>query len=150
MPVRSASARWEGSLKDGSGTMKMQSGAYEGKYSFGSRFEENPGTNPEELIAAAHAGCFSMALTAGLGKGGFNPQSVSTSAKCHLEKGDAGFSITRIELSTEAAVPGIDDATFQQHAQDAKENCPVSKALAGVEISLEAKLVGAGDADDAG
>ena len=143
MPVRSASARWQGSLKDGSGIMKMQSGAYEGKYSFGSRFEENPGTNPEELIAAAHAGCFSMALTAGLGKEGFNPQSVATSAKCHLEKGDAGFSITRIELSTEAVVPGIDDATFQQHAQGAKENCPVSKALAGVEITLAAKLAGA-------
>ena len=143
MPVRSASARWEGSLKDGAGTMKMQSGAYEGKYSFGSRFEENPGTNPEELIAAAHAGCFSMALSAGLGKEGFSPESVSTSAKCHLEKGDAGFSITRIELSTEAVVPGIDDAAFQKSAQGAKENCPVSKALAGVEISLTATLVGA-------
>jgi osmotically inducible protein OsmC len=123
--------------------MKMQSGAYEGKYSFGSRFEENPGTNPEELIAAAHAGCFSMALSAGLGKEGFSPKSVSTSAKCHLEKGDAGFSIARIELSTEAVVPGIDDAAFQKSAQGAKENCPVSKALAGVKISLTAKLVSA-------
>lgn len=143
MPVRSASARWEGSLKAGNGTMKMQSGAYEGKYSFGSRFEQDPGTNPEELIAAAHAGCFSMALTAGLGKEGFDPQSVSTSAKCHLEMGDAGFSITKIELSTEAVVPDIDDGTFQQHASGAKENCPVSKALAGVEITLDARLVGA-------
>jgi len=143
MPVRSASARWEGSLKDGNGTMKMQSGAYEGKYSFGSRFEQSPGTNPEELIAAAHAGCFSMALSAGLGKEGFAPQSVATTAKCHLEKGDAGFSITRIELSTEAVVPGIDDGEFQKHAQGAKENCPVSKALAGVEISLTAILLGA-------
>ena len=141
MPVRSASARWEGSLKDGNGTMKMQSGAYEGKYSFGSRFEQDPGTNPEELIAAAHAGCFSMALTAGLGKEGFQPESVSTSARCHLEKGDAGFSITRIELTTEAVVPDIDDETFQQHAKGAKENCPVSKALSGVEISLDATLV---------
>lgn len=141
MPVRSASARWEGSLKDGNGTMKMQSGAYEGKYSFGSRFEQDPGTNPEELIAAAHAGCFSMALTAGLGKEGFHPESVSTSARCHLEKGDAGFSITRIELTTEAVVPDIDDDTFQQHAKGAKENCPVSKALAGVDISLDATLV---------
>ena len=148
MPVRNASARWEGSLKDGGGTMKMQSGAYEGKYSFGSRFEQDPGTNPEELIAAAHAGCFSMALTAGLGKEGFNPESVSTSARCHLEKGDAGFSITKIDLSTEAVVPGIDDETFQQHAKGAKENCPVSKALAGVEISLDAKLVGSGDPED--
>ncbi|MFQ5527375.1 MAG: OsmC family protein [Thermoanaerobaculia bacterium] len=141
MPIRSASASWEGSLKDGNGTMKMQSGAYEGKYSFGSRFEEDPGTNPEELIAAAHAGCFSMALTAGLGREGFNPQSVSTSAKCHLEKVEGGFGITRIELSTEAVVPDIDDETFQTHASGAKENCPVSKALAGVEISLDARLV---------
>ena len=146
MPVRSASARWEGNLKDGKGTMRMQSGAYEGKYSFGSRFEQDPGTNPEELIAAAHAGCFSMALTAGLGKEGFNPTSVSTSARCHLEKGDAGFSITRIELATEAVVPGIDEATFERHANGAKENCPVSKALAGVEISLEAKLAGGQEA----
>ncbi len=142
MPVRSASARWEGSLKDGNGTMKMQSGAYEGKYSFGSRFEENPGTNPEELIAAAHAGCFSMALSAGLGKSGFNATRVATSAKAYLEKVGEGFAITRIELTTEAEVPGLDEETFQQHATGAKENCPVSKALAGVEISLNATLVG--------
>jgi osmotically inducible protein OsmC len=128
--------------------MKMQSGAYEGKYSFGSRFEQDPGTNPEELIAAAHAGCFSMALTAGLGKEGFDPQSVSTSAKCHLEFIDGGFSITRIELSTAAVVPDIDDETFQQHASGAKENCPVSRALAGVEIGLEATLVGTEDGDE--
>ncbi len=140
MPVRSANARWEGSLKDGSGSMNLESGAYEGKYSFGSRFEENPGTNPEELIAAAHAGCFSMALSAGLGRAGFDPKSVETSAKVHLEKGDAGFSITRIELSTTAVVPGIDDDAFQAQAADAKANCPVSKALAGAEISLTASL----------
>lgn len=140
MPVRNASARWEGGLKDGSGNMKMGSGAYEGKYSFGSRFEEEPGTNPEELIAAAHAGCFSMALTAGLGRSGFSPQSVETSARAHLEKVGEGFQITRIELTTVANVPEIDDATFQEHATGAKENCPVSKALAGVEISLDATL----------
>ena len=141
MPVRNASARWQGGLKDGSGQMKMGSGAYEGKYSFGSRFEEDPGTNPEELIAAAHAGCFSMALTAGLGRSGFAPRSVETSAKAHLEKVGEGFQITRIELTSTADVPDIDDATFQEHATGAKENCPVSKALAGVEISLDATLV---------
>lgn len=140
MPVRSASARWEGSLKDGAGSMKTGSGAYEGKYSFGSRFQEDPGTNPEELIAAAHAGCFSMALTAGLGRSGFSPASVQTSAKAHLEKVGEGFKITRIELTTVASVPDIDEATFQEHATGAKENCPVSQALAGVEISLDATL----------
>ncbi len=141
MPVRSAEARWEGSLKDGSGTMKMESGAYEGKYSFGSRFEQEPGTNPEELIAAAHAGCFSMALTAGLGRDGYDPQSVETSARVHLDKGEAGFAITRIELTTHAVVPGIDEDTFQAQAHGAKANCPVSKALAGAEITLDAALV---------
>jgi osmotically inducible protein OsmC len=122
--------------------MRLGSGAYEGKYSFGSRFEEDPGANPEELIAAAHAGCFSMALSAGLGRAGFSPQSVETSARAHLGKVGEGFQITRIELSTEAVVPGIDEATFLEHAQGAKANCPVSQALAGVEISLDAKLVG--------
>ena len=142
MPVRSASAVWNGTLIDGNGTMKMQSGAYEGAYSFGSRFQEETGTNPEELIAAAHAGCFSMALSAGLGKAGYNATRVATSAKAHLEKVGEGFAITRIELTTEAEVPGLDEATFQEHATGAKENCPVSKALAGVEISLQATLVG--------
>ena len=141
MPVRSASAVWEGTLIDGKGTMKMASGAYEGAYSFGSRFQEETGTNPEELIAAAHAGCFSMALSAGLGKSGYNATRVATSAKAYLEKVGEGFAITRIELTTEAEVPGLDEATFQEHATGAKENCPVSKALAGVEISLDATLV---------
>lgn len=140
MPVRKANAVWNGDLKGGNGTMKLGSGAFEGSYSFGTRFEETPGTNPEELIAAAHAGCFSMALAAGLGRAGYTPKSVRTSAAAHLEKGDAGFSITRIELVTEAEVPGIDDAAFQEQAQGAKANCPVSKALAGVEISLDARL----------
>ena len=140
MPVRSANARWEGDLKNGNGNMKTGSGAYEGRYSFGSRFEEAPGTNPEELIAAAHAGCFSMALTAGLGRAGYEPQSVETSARVHLEMGDGGFAISRIELSTEAVVPGIENEAFQEAAADAKANCPVSKALAGVEIVLDARL----------
>lgn len=140
MPVRSAQARWNGTLKDGEGTMKLASGAYEGKYSFGSRFEENPGANPEELIAAAHAGCFSMALSAGLGKAGFTPKSVETEAKVHLTKSDAGFSISRIDLATTATVPGIDEKTFLEHAEGAKKNCPVSRALAAVEITLDASL----------
>ncbi len=141
MPVRSASAVWEGDLKGGGGTMKLGSGAYEGKYSFGSRFEDNPGTNPEELIAAAHAGCFSMALTAALGRAGYDSHSVSTSARAHLEITDAGPTITRIELACEASVAGIDEADFQEQAAGAKANCPVSKALAGVEIELDARLV---------
>ena len=142
MPVRKSSAVWEGSLKDGQGTVKLGSGAYEGKYSFGSRFEESPGTNPEELIGAAHAGCFSMALSAGLGRAGFNPTRVATTAKVHLEKVGEGFKITRIELENESQVPGIDDAAFQDAARKAKEGCPVSQALGGTEITLNARLVG--------
>ena len=140
MPVRNAEAEWNGSLREGSGSMKLGSGAFEGAYSFPSRFESGNGTNPEELIGAAHAGCYSMALTAGLGRAGFEPQRVQTSAKVHLERNDAGFSITTIELDTEAKVPGIDAETFQQHAEEAKQNCPVSKALTGVEIKLNARL----------
>lgn len=141
MPVNTASAVWEGRLRDGNGKMRLGSGAYEGPYSFVSRFESGAGTNPEELIGAAHAGCFSMAFAATLERAGFVATSVKTSAKVHLDKVDAGFAITRIELSTEAVVPGIDEAAFQEHAQSAKVGCPVSKALAGVEISLVANLV---------
>jgi osmotically inducible protein OsmC len=142
MPVRKANAVWEGNLKVGQGKVALGSGAFEGRYSFGSRFEEAGGTNPEELIGAAHAGCFSMALTAGLGRSGFNPKRVATSAKVHLEKVGEGFKITRIELDNESEVPGIDEAAFQEHAKKAKEGCPVSQALAGVEITLNARLVG--------
>ncbi len=142
MPVRSANAVWEGGLKDGAGRVALGSGAFEGRYSFGSRFEEAGGTNPEELIGAAHAGCFSMALSAGLGRAGFAPKRIATAAKVHLEKVGDAFRITRIELVTEAEVPGIDDAAFQEHAKNAKEGCPVSAALAAVQISLDAKLVG--------
>lgn len=142
MPVRSADAVWEGTLRDGAGSMKMASGAYEGQYSFSSRFEEGVGTNPEELIAAAHAGCFSMALAAGLGNAGFTPRRVSTTANVHLTKGDEGFRITRVHLRTEAEVPDVDEETFQEHASQAKAGCPVSQALAAVdEITVEAKLV---------
>jgi osmotically inducible protein OsmC len=140
MPVRKASAVWNGSLKEGKGTMQMGSGAYEGPYSFGSRFLEDPGTNPEELIAAAHAGCFSMALSGALGRAGFEVNSISTSAKAFLEKVGEGFQITRIELTTEGDVPGIDEAAFLEAAEGAKANCPVSKALAAVDISLSATL----------
>jgi osmotically inducible protein OsmC len=140
MPVRKANAVWEGSLKEGHGTVKLGSGAFEGQYSFSSRFEEGTGTNPEELIGAAHAGCFSMALTAGLGRGGINATRVATTAKVHLEKVGEGFKITRIELENESVVPGIDDATFQEYARKAKEGCPVSQALGGVEITLTAHL----------
>jgi lipoyl-dependent peroxiredoxin len=142
MPVRKANAVWEGSLKEGSGKVALGSGAYEGPYSFGSRFEEGTGTNPEELIGAAHAGCFSMALSAGLGRAGFTPTRVATSAKVHLEKVGEGFKITRIELDNESTVPGLDENAFQEHAKKAKEGCPVSQALAGVEISLNARLAG--------
>ena len=141
MATRTAKAVWNGGLKDGKGTMRLGSGAYEGKYSFGSRFEEDPGTNPEELIAAAHAGCFSMALSGALGKAGFTAKSIRTEARVHLAVGPAGASIPRIELLCEAEVPGIDAAAFAEQAEGAKKGCPVSKALAGVEISLEAKLV---------
>ena len=120
--------------------MRLGSGAFEGQYSFSSRFEEGTGTNPEELIAAAHAGCFSMALSAGLERAGFPVTSVETSAKVHLEKGDSGFRISRVDLTCNATVPGIEDAAFQEQAATAKANCPVSQALASVEIRLDATL----------
>ena len=121
--------------------MRFGGGAFEGRYSFASRFEDGDGTNPEELIAAAHAGCFSMALSAGLGRAGYTPTSVSTRASVHIERGDSGFRISRIDLDTEADVPGIDQAAFQEQAEAAKQGCPVSQALAGPEITLTARLV---------
>ncbi|MFZ8813712.1 MAG: OsmC family protein [Thermus aquaticus] len=142
MPVRKAEAVWEGGLRAGKGVMKPESQAFQGPYSFPSRFEEGEGTNPEELIAAAHAGCFSMALAAALEREGFPPRRVSTEARVHLEMVEGRATITRIELLTEAEVPGISPEKFQEIAQAAKEGCPVSRALAGVkEISLEARLL---------
>ena len=141
MATRSSSAEWRGNLKDGSGKMRLGSGAYEGAFSFASRFENGTGTNPEELIAAAHAGCYSMALSHGLAQAGHAPKRVATTAKVHLEKVEGGFGITRIELDAEAEVPGIDEAAFRQQAEAAKKGCPVSKALAGAEITLKAKLL---------
>src|SRR5438093_6990228 len=122
MPVRSAEAVWEGDLQGGKGTMRFGSGAWEGQYSFSSRFEEGTGTNPEELIGAAHAGCFSMALAAGLTKAGNNPTRISTKAQVSLEKVGEGFKITTIELNTEGEVPGIDEQTFLDAAETAKKN----------------------------
>ena len=140
MPTRTSSALWEGTLRDGAGTMKVGSGAYEGPFTFVSRFESGPGTNPEELIAAAHAGCFSMALSNILGQAGHPPTSVATSATVHLDRVEGGFGITRIDLDTVGVVPGLDEAQFEEFAQQAKAGCPVSKALAAVEISLTARL----------
>lgn len=141
MPKRNATAKWTGSLKDGQGTMRLGGGAWEGKYSFPSRFESGDGTNPEELIGAAHAGCFSMALSATLGKNGFSPNSVETKATVTLDKVGEGFGITRIDLEAQADVPNIDDAKFQELAETAKSTCPVSRALAGTEIHLKARLL---------
>jgi osmotically inducible protein OsmC len=120
--------------------MRLGSGAFEGSYSFKSRMEDGPGTNPEELIGAAHAGCFSMAFANGLTQAGHKPQEIRTTASVHFDKGDTGWGITRIELATEGNVQGIDDATFKRLAEEAKKNCPVSKALAATPITLNATL----------
>jgi len=141
MATRTAEAEWKGNLREGRGTMKLGSSAFEGAYTFASRFEEGKGTNPEELVGAAHAGCFSMALAAGLAAAGYGPERIHTRAKVTIEKVGEGFAITKSELYTEAEVPGIDNAAFQQQAAAAKEGCPVSKALAGTQITLDAKLV---------
>lgn len=141
MPNRNAQATWNGKLKEGAGDFKAGSGAIGGKYSFGSRFESAPGTNPEELIAAAHAACFSMALAFGLEKAGFNPQRVHTTAQVSLDKVGEGFKITRIRLQSEASVPNIDPGQFQEIAEKTKTGCPVSQALSATPIELEAKLV---------
>jgi osmotically inducible protein OsmC len=142
MPTRSAKARWEGNLKNGNGFLKLGSRAFEGIYSFDSRFETGTGTNPEELIGAAHAGCYSMALSMLLENAGHPPRSIETQADVRLDKVEEGFRITGIELQTEADVPGIDPQEFQKQAEAAKDGCPVSKALAGTEIRLQAKLLG--------
>jgi osmotically inducible protein OsmC len=141
MAIRNASARWTGTLTEGSGVLRTGKGGYEGPYSFSSRFEEGEGTNPEELIGAAHAGCFSMALSKVLADAGHPPSVVETSAKVHFDRTDAGFTVTRIELDTVGQVPGIDAAEFTKHAEAAKANCPVSRLLApGTEITLAARL----------
>jgi osmotically inducible protein OsmC len=141
MPTRTASAIWEGDLRNGKGRMRLGTGAFEGAYSFTSRFEEGTGTNPEELAAAAHAGCFSMALSNGLASAGHTPTRVSTTAKVHLEKRPEGFRIPLIELVTEAVVPGLDEKSFLEKAEAAKKGCPISNLFTGAEIRLSAKLV---------
>lgn len=141
MPTRKASAVWEKGLRDGKGSFKTESGAISGSYSFGSRFESAAGSNPEELLAAAEAACFSMALGLGLEKNGTPADSVETSAACTVEKVGDGFKITTMSLVVNAKVPGIDDATFQKIADGTKDGCPVSQALKGnVAITLTAKL----------
>ena len=141
MATRTGSAVWEGTLKAGKGTVKLGSGAFEGSYSFSSRFEEGKGTNPEELIGAAEAGCFSMALSSNLEKAGHPAKRISTTATVKLEMVGGGPKITTIDLNTEADVPGIDDKKFQEQAEQTKKTCPVSVALAGTQINLSAKLL---------
>ena len=144
MSVREAQARWEGDLRGGKGTMRLGTGAFEGPYTFKSRFEEGPGTNPEELIAAAHAGCFSMAFSNMLAEAGHVPKRVSTTAKVHLGPVDGKPTIHTIELDTDGDVPGISNEKFQEIAQKAKAGCPVSRALGAVKtITVNARLKGA-------
>jgi osmotically inducible protein OsmC len=142
MATRNGSAEWRGDLQGGAGTLTVGDGVFEGAYSFASRFEEGEGTNPEELIAAAHAACFSMALSNILATNGHTPDSVRTTAKVHLRIVDDAPTLAQIELETEGAVPGLDEAGFRDYAEQAKAGCPVSRALGGVpEITLSARLV---------
>lgn len=141
MPTRTGKGRWEGTLKEGKGTVSFGDGAFEGAYSFGSRFESGKGTNPEELLAAAHAACFSMAFSGELTTAGHVPDYVESVAHVTVEKDGGGFAITKSHIVSKARVPGIDQDAFQKAAENAKKGCPVSKSLAGVEITLDAKLV---------
>ena len=141
MPTRKAEAEWSGDLKDGHGTMELGSGAFKGSYSFRSRMEDGAGTNPEELLGAAHAGCFSMQLSAMLAAAGHPPTRLHTTALVHFGPSGGGFAITGIDLTTEAEVPGLDRAAFLEQAEAAKLNCPVSKALAATPITLKATLL---------
>ena len=141
MPVRKASAQWSGNLMEGKGVLNTETGVLKNTaYNAKSRFETGNQTNPEEILGAAHAGCFSMALANSLAKAGFKVNSIETEDFVHLEKTDDGFTITRIDINTVAEIEGIDDSTFQQHAADTKKGCPVSKALKSVEMILDAKL----------
>jgi lipoyl-dependent peroxiredoxin len=140
MSVRRADATWKGSLQEGTGSFRTGSGAVEGTYTFGTRFEEEPGTNPEELVGAAHAGCYSMALSGGLGRAGATDISIATTADVTIEKLEAGFTITGIHLQTRVSAAGIDEEEFQKVAAATKDACPVSRALASVPITLDATL----------
>ncbi|MHB1862431.1 MAG: OsmC family peroxiredoxin [Gemmatimonadaceae bacterium] len=139
---RKAEARWNGDLKGGRGNVKLGSGAFDGPYSFASRFESGTGTNPEELLGAAHAGCFSMALAAALATAGHPATSITTSATVHLTKGEAGFSISGIDLVTRGVVPGVSVGEFRKFAEDTKTGCIVSRALSAVPMTLDAQLAG--------
>lgn len=141
MIKRTAVAVWQGNLKEGSGSLELGSGAFEGQYSFTSRFEDGVGTNPEELIGAAHAGCFSMALSGDLSKAGYTVDEIKTEAIVSMEKGEAGFGITGVKLVTKARVRDIEMEEFAKIASGAKANCPISRALAAVDIQLEAHLL---------
>ena len=141
MVERTSVAEWNGRVPDGAGCISLGSGAFEGPYSFGSRFEEEVGTNPEELLGAAHASCFSMALSLLLTEAGYAPTRIRTLAKVRIERSGNGFAITHIELVTEGDIPGLDARTFSAHAEVAKRSCPVSKALTGVDITLTASLL---------
>ncbi|HEY0089203.1 MAG TPA: OsmC family protein [Candidatus Lokiarchaeia archaeon] len=142
MPVRTANAIWKGKVKKGNGTLSVESGFLKNaNYSFSSRFENSKGTNPEELIGAAHAGCFSMALSLMLEEKGYNPESIETEAKVYIEMEKNNIFISKIELNTKAKVPNIDKNAFTDITTAAKNNCPVSKALAGVNIELSAELI---------
>jgi osmotically inducible protein OsmC len=140
MPVRRATAEWKGDGPTGSGVVSTETGAVDGPYSWSGRFESGAGTNPEELLGAAHAGCFSMALSNDLAKAGFIPDSVRTEAQVHLEKVDGRNTVVRIVLDTVAQVPGIDPETFRKHAEGAKANCPISRVLTGTQVQLNARL----------
>jgi osmotically inducible protein OsmC len=141
MPVRNAEAVWDGSLKEGNGKVKLGSGAFEGSYTWSSRFEDGRGTNPEELLGAAHAGCYSMALSSNLGKAGFTPQHIHTIAQVTIEQVEGKNRITKIHIETEATVPDISNEQFQQIAESVKQTCPVSVALSSVPTTLTARLM---------
>jgi lipoyl-dependent peroxiredoxin len=141
MPVRTSYAEWDGNLQQGKGTVKLGSGGFEGSYSFGSRFQESPGTNPEELLGAAHAACYSMALAAEISKAGFISRQIKTAARVTIQQVGQGPKITYIDLQTEVDAPELDEQKFQQLAEETKKNCPVSQALSCVPITLEARLM---------
>ncbi len=141
MPVRSAKAEWKGDLKGGTGTVTSETGSVDSAYSFPTRFGDERGTNPEELIASAHAACFSMALSHGLASAGHTPESVRTEARVHLDQVEGGFAITKVVLRCEAKVPGISEEAFREQAEGAKKGCPVSRALRAIDIELDARLV---------
>lgn len=140
MAVRKATATWNGTVKDGTGRFDSRSGAIGGSYTFGTRFGDTPGTNPEELLAAAEAACFSMALSGNLERAGATPERVETEADCTVEKSEGGFTITSIRLRTRVTASGIEESAFQDVARQTKETCPVSRALTGVDIQVEASL----------